>query len=136
MQQDYLLALMTVDDGAVDVAAKDLRAEYFDGMERQALFTYLTSKRNHELEKTIPEDLHDIETYVKIVLLKAETRYVSLDGQDRLVEAVSLVRQVKQQHRTRQKQQLTEALRDAEALHNDDESGRLRAALNALIKEE
>ncbi|MGE5312612.1 MAG: DNA primase [Acidobacteriota bacterium] len=136
MQQDYLLALMTVDDGAVDVAAKDLRAEYFDGMERQALFTYLTSKRNHELEKTIPEDLHDIETYVKIVLLKAETRYVSLDGQDRLVEAVSLVRQVKQQHRTRQKQQLTESLRDAEALHNDGESARLRAALNALIKEE
>lgn len=135
MQQDYLLALMTLDDGAIDIA-NELTADFFDGVERQALFTYLTASRNHELEKSIPEDLHDIETYVKIVLLKAETRYVPLDGEERLVEAVSLVRQIKQQHRTNQKQHLTEALREAEATHNDAEISRLRAALNVLIKEE
>lgn len=135
VQQDYLLALMTIEDGAVDVA-KDLGAEFFDGVERQALFTYLLGHRPPELEPDIPEELHEIETYVKIVLLKAEMRYSTLDGQDRLVEAVSLVRQLKRQQRTKQKQRLTEALRDAESAHNEAESERLRAALNALIKEE
>ncbi len=135
IQQDYLLALMTVEDGAVDVA-KDLGAEFFDGVERQALYTYLLGHRPPELEPDIPEELHEIETYVKIVQLKAETRYSALDGQDRLVEAVSLVRQLKRQQRNKQKQQLTEALRNAESVHDEAESNRLRAALNALIKEE
>lgn len=135
VQQDYLLALMTIEDGAVDVA-KDLGAEYFDGMERQVLYTYLLGHRPSTLETTIPEELHEIETYVKIVLLKAETRYDTLDGQERLVEAVSLVRQLKRQHKTKQKYRLTEALRDAESAHDEPESERLRAALNALIKEE
>ena len=135
IQQDYLLALMTTEDGAVDVA-KDLGAEYFEGVERQALYTYLLGHRPAELEPDIPEELHEIETYVKIVLLKAEARYNALDGQDRLVEAVSLVRQLKRQHRTKQKQRLTEALREAESVHDETESERLRTALNALIKEE
>lgn len=133
--QDYLLALMSVERGAVDVA-EGLAAEFFEGVERQALFAYLISTPEHDLVETIPEELHEIETYVKIVLLKAETRYIPLDGAERLVEAVSLVRQVKQQHRTRQKQQLTEALRQAERSHDEAESNRLRAALNAIIKEE
>lgn len=135
VQQDYLLALMTIEDGAVDVA-KDMGAEFFDGVERQALYTYLLGHRPSELEEAIPEELHDIETYVKIVLLKAEARYSALDGQDRLVEAVSLVRQLKRQHRTKQKQRLTDALRTAEGAHDEAESERLRTALNALIKEE
>jgi hypothetical protein len=125
---------MTVEDGAVDVA-KDLGAEYFEGVERQALYTYILGHRPTDLEQEIPEELHEIETYVKIVLLKAEARYSALDGQDRLVEAVSLVRQLKRQHRTKQKQRLTEALREAESAHDEAESERLRTALNALIKE-
>lgn len=135
VSQDYLLALMSCEEGAIDVA-RTLGAEYFDGMERQVLYTYLVGTRDQNLDKTIPDELHEIETYVKIVLLKAETRYQSLDGQDRLVEAVSLVRQLKQQHRTRQKQQLIDALRQAESEHDEVESERLRTALNALIREE
>ncbi len=135
VQQDYLLALMSVEDGAVDVA-KDLGAEYFDGMERQALYTYILGHRLVDLDKEVPDELHEIETYVKIVTLKAEARYSALDGQDRLVEAVSLVRQIKRQHKNRQKQRLTEALRDSESAHNETESERLRTALNVLIKEE
>ena len=132
--QDFLLALMSVERGAVDVA-EGLKAEFFEGVERQALFAYLISNPGHSLAQTIPDELQEIETYVKIVLLKAETRYNTLDGAERLVEAVSLVRQVKQQHKKRQKLSLTEALRDAESAHNDAESDRIRAALNALIKE-
>lgn len=132
--QDYLLALMSVERGAVDVAEK-LKAEYFEGMERQALFAYLLSNPNHNLSDEVPEELQEIDTYVKVVLLKAETRYNTLDGSQRLVEAVSLVNQVKQQHQKRQKILLTEALRETESSHNETESDRLRAALNLLIKE-
>ena len=135
IQQDYLLALMSMEDGAVDVA-RDLGAQYFDSVERQALYTYLLGHRPANLEQEIPDELHEIETYVKIVLLKAEMRYSTLDGQDRLVEAVSLVRQLKRQHRTKQKQRLIEALREAESAHDNAESERLRTALNVLIKEE
>lgn len=135
VQQDYLLALMTIEDGAIDVA-KDLGAEYFDGMERQAFYTYMLGHRPVTISADIPEELQDIETYVKIVLLKAETRYETLDGQERLVEAVSLVEQLKRQHRTKQKQRLTEALRESESAHDDAESTRIRTALNALIKED
>ncbi len=132
--QDYLLALMSIERGAVDVAEK-LKAEYFEGVERQALFAYLLSNPNHSIEVTIPEELQEIDTYVKIILLKAETRYNTLDGAQRLVEAVSLVNQIKQQHLKRQKTLLTEALRESESAHNESESSRIRSALNALIKE-
>lgn len=135
IHQDYLLALMTMEDGAIDVA-KGIKPDFFDGFERQALFAYLLSNRPHNLEDSIPEELHEIETYVKIVLLKAETRYAEASGQDRLVEAVNLADQLKRQHRTKQKTVLTEALRTAEAAYDEAESERLRAALNAIIKEE
>lgn len=132
--QDYLLALMSIERGAVDVATR-LKAEYFESMERQALFAFLLSNPNHSLTEAVPEELQEIETYVKIILLKAETRYNTIDGAQRLVEAVSLVNQVKQQHQKRQKLLLTETLREAESVHNESESKRIRAALNALIKE-
>lgn len=126
---------MSIEDGAIDVA-KGVKAEYFEGVERQALFAYLLSHRPHNLAEAIPEELQEIETYVKIVLLKAEARYQQLDGQERLVEAVSLVQQIKRQYRIAQKQRLTDALRQAESAGDMTESKRLLAALNALIKEE
>lgn len=135
IQQDYLLALMSIEDGAIDVA-KEVKAEYFEGVERQALFAYLLSHRPHSLTENMPEELQEIETYVKIVLLKAEARYQTLDGQERIVEAVSLVQQIKRQHRIAQKQRLTDALRQAESSGDTAQSKRLLAALNALIKEE
>ncbi len=135
IQQDYLLALMTCEDGAIDVA-KQLGAEYFADVERQALFGYLVSTRDKTLESRIPDELQEIDTYVKIVLLKAEARYSTLSGQERLVEAVNLVKQIKRQHKGKQKQRLTEKLREAESTHNESEAARLRSALNALIKEE
>jgi len=132
--QDYLLALMSL-DVAVHDSAKKLTAVEFEGEERQRLFQYLLD-HPAGITENVPEELKDIETYVKIVLFKAETRYVGLDGQDRLFEAVSLVRQTKEQKRKQTKQDLTTALRDAEANHNESEVERLRSQLNELIKEE
>lgn len=132
--QDYLLALMA-NDAAVHDVVKKLDVQDIHGSERKLLFEYLC-KHPAGIRDTIPFPLKEIETYVKIVLFKAETRYDGLDGQDRLVEAVSLVRQIKAQKRKHNKQELTERLRDAESQHDDKAVRHLRNELNDLIKEE
>lgn len=132
--QDFLLALMSADTAVHDVVKK-LSVADIDGEDRQRLFTYL-SEHPAGIQDDVPGELKDIETYVKIVLFKAEARYMGLDGQDRLVEAVKLVRQIKEQKRKHNKQDLTQALRDAEARGDTSETTRLMGELNELIKEE
>lgn len=132
--QDYLLALMTCEPAVRDVAKK-LDARELQGDERQQLFNYLL-EHPHELRDELPPELHQIETYVKIVLFKAETRYINLNGQERLTEAVSLVRQVKEQHRKQRKLELTTLLREAENEQNDARVSELQNELNTLIKED
>jgi len=132
--QDYLLALMAIEPAVHDVVKK-MKAEELEGDERQELFSFLLGDPDG-LKKDVPPQLQKIETYVKIVLFKAETRYQTLDGQDRLVEAVTLVRQVKEQHRKKKKKQLTNRLREAEVEHDSTEVARLQAELNTLIKED
>ena len=132
--QDYVLALMTIDSAVMDVVKK-LTIDDIQGNERKTLFRYLLEHQG-KIEAEIPGELKEIETYVKIVLFKAETRYEDLDGQDRLVEAVKLVRQIKEQKRKHNKQALTTALRDAEARGDASETVRLMGELNELIKEE
>jgi DNA primase len=132
--QDYLLALMTCEPAVNDVTKK-LDAQELRGEERQQLFRYLL-EHPRQLQDELPPELRQIETYVKIVLFKAETRYMNLNGQERLTEAVSLVRQVKEQHRKQRKLELTTLLREAENEHNDARVTQLQNELNTLIKED
>lgn len=132
--QDYLLALMAIDAATHDVVKK-LTPEELHGAERQQLFRYL-SEHPAGIGENIPIELKDIETYVKIVLFKAETRYSGHDAPDRLFEAVNLVRQIKGQKRKHTKQELTLQLREAESRGDEADVQRLRSELNYLIKEE
>lgn len=132
--QDYALALLAIDRSVLDVMKK-LNSSELDGEDRRKLFDYLL-EHPAGVGEQVPEVLKDIETYVKIVLFKAEARYEDLDGQDRLVEAVKLVRQIKEQKIKQNKLQLTHALRDAETRHDEQETTRLRNELYELIKEE
>ncbi|HET7630186.1 MAG TPA: DNA primase, partial [Candidatus Saccharimonadales bacterium] len=95
--EDYLLALLTVEPTAQDIARK-LEVEDFHGEERRMLFRYLRDDPKPFKADRMPKTLHEIETYVKLVLFKAETRYEDLSGQDRLVEAVALTKRLKAQH--------------------------------------
>jgi len=132
--QDYLLALMAIESAVHDVVKK-MTADALAGDHRRQLFTFLLGDPNG-LKGQVPPELREIETYVKIVLFKAETRYMNLDGQDRLVEAVTLVRQIKEQHRKKKKQQLTAQLREAENEQDTARVARLQSELNTLIKED
>lgn len=131
--QDDLLALTTV-----DVPSQELLATLDPGLlatpERQDLARFITSHRGATLSDT-PEDLHEIDTYVKIVLLKADTRYADMGENDRYFETARLVRMVEHEHLKQTRDELVRRLRDAETTDDEQVAQELRQQLNNLIKE-
>jgi len=105
----------------------------FVGGERQKLAEWL--KRHDKPLTDVPTALLPLETYVKIVQLKAETRYDGWSEQDSSLEVAKLLRQTEVEHKKQTKQRLINELRDAEADGDDKVAERLRAELHALIKE-
>lgn len=130
--QDNMLAL-----GFVDTAVRELflqiTPEMFATDERKDVLKYL--QQSSDPLDDIPRELQDYETYVKILLLKADTRYGQWSDKDRFTEAARLVRLTITEHKQTQKDALTKALRDAEDIGDEAEALRLRQALNELIKE-
>jgi DNA primase len=133
-KQDHLLALLCFENGVRDVAM-ELSVDAFEGDARQALFRYLVTHPGGLSLDQVPPELQEFEVYVKIVQLKAETRYSERTAQERNNEASHLVGQIKKQHLKQKKLALTNLLRDAEAGGNEPEVMRLRSELNDLIKE-
>ena len=82
-----------------------------------------------------PGDLQSFDTYVKILLLKADARYADWSDQDRYFETARLLRQVTNEHKKQKQEQLTTQLREAEAADDDVRAMELRTQLNTLIKE-
>ena len=134
VHQDYLLGLVVIDPSTHDVL-RHLAAEVVSGENRRKLLSYLLENRGKPLPETLPSELQGIETYVKIVTFKAETRYDAVDDNDRLIEAAQLVQRVQKEQRNRIKKQLDKALRDAEAKGDEATARDIRLRLNALIKE-
>ena len=130
--QDNMLAL-----ALIDPAVRELLAELTEDMlatdERKEVLRYL--RRSTETVQTTPQELQDYDTYVKILLLKADTRYGEWDDKDRYHEAARLVRLTITEHKQKQKDALMNALREAEDIGDEAEALRLRQALNELIKE-
>lgn len=134
-KQDHLLALLCLENDLRDVAM-ELSVDAFDGESRQALFRYLVNHPEGLSLESVPAELQEFEVYVKIVQLKAETRYSEHTAQERSNEASHLVGQIKQQHVKQKKTTLTSLLREAEVSGDEVEILRLRNELNDLIKEE
>lgn len=132
--EDNLLALLLGDiEGRAHLAR--LKREMFHGDERQEVAACLRESADDIDEEVLPAGLQKNETYVKVLLLKAEARYADWSDIDRKQETARLTEQVQTEHLKRKKTQLTAALRTAEDSHNDDEAMRLRGELNNLIKE-
>lgn len=134
-KQDYLLALLCLENDVRDIAM-ELSVDAFEGEARQALFRFLITHPEATPLREVPPELQAFETYVKIVQLKAETKYEEHTAQERINEASHLVGQIKQQHLKQKKLTLTSQLRDAEAGGNEADILQLRNELNDLIKEE
>lgn len=130
--QDNLLAV-----GLIDLAVRDLLQDVTPDMmttdERKATLQYLQT--NREPVQDVPDDLKNIDTYVKIVSLKADARYGDWSDEDRYFEAARLVRQLITEHKKTQKDILTTKLRDAEERGDDEAAKVVRQQLNDIIKE-
>jgi len=130
--QDSLLAI-----ALVTPAVRETLAPLTDDMlatdERKAVLNYL--RRSDDAVQATPKDLQNYDTYVKILLLKADTRYGEWSDDDRRFETARLVRLTITEHKKTQKDVLTKALREAEDIGNEAEALRLRQSLNELIKE-
>jgi DNA primase len=131
--QDNLLAVALIDVACRDLF-KEADTETFAGEERQAVAKYLSVKSGKVVEDT-PKELQKYDTYVKILLLKADARYGDWNDQDRYLETARLLRQVATEHKKKQKDLLTEQLRDAEALGDEKKATKVRERINNLIKE-
>ncbi|MDQ5932591.1 MAG: primase [Patescibacteria group bacterium] len=106
----------------------------FAGPERQSIAAWLKS-HSEPLVDEVPAALKPLETYVKIIQLKAESRYEGWSEQDSSLEVAKLLRQTEVEHKKQTKERLINDLRDAESAGNDQLADDLRAQLYALIKE-
>ncbi len=131
--QDNLLAALLVDPATHDLLA-GINAEMFSNEARRAVVDYVLANQGSPVLDT-PADLQKFDTYVKILLLKADTRFADWSDQDRYLETARLVRQVITEHRQKQKNELNRDLRAAEEIGDEAKASEIRAKLNKLIKE-
>ena len=131
--QDNLLALALTDAPSQELF-RPVDGSMFAGQARQAIAEFLAKNAGKKLETT-PENLQNYDTYVKILLLKADARYADWSDQDKLFETARLLRQVENEHKKQTQVTLTNQLREAENGGDDAKAAQLREQLNTLIKE-
>lgn len=131
--EDELLAVAAIDAPSQELF-EHLDTSYFHGEERQALARYYATHGCAVLDDT-PEELQKYDTYVKIVLLRADERYIKLDSNERYYETARLIKQMKQEHMKQTRDTLTAELREAESNGDDTRAMQLLVQLNELTKE-
>ena len=133
VHQDDALAAALQDAPSQDAFAH-MNLEVFIGEERQAVARYLAMHPGKAVMDT-PVELQKYDTYVKILLLRAETRYADMDASDRVFETARLLRQIEYEHKKQRQLDLIAELRIAEEQGDEAKANELRVTLNALIKE-
>lgn len=132
--QDSLLALTAAYPETRSVLKGALSAG-FRGEQRQRIGSYIFMLENNPIPDRLPHSLQSDDTYVKILLLKAEDRYAAWDSQDRYVEAAKLARDVINEQKRNRKKELIKELRQAETKGDTTLVSQLIGELNNLIKE-
>ncbi|MCA9338950.1 DNA primase [Candidatus Saccharibacteria bacterium] len=132
--EDNLLALALIDNDARELLKKMSKGD-FESDEQRHLFSFFLKNPQQSVGESIPEGLREIDTYVKVLLLKADARYAAWSAQDRYLEAAKLIRQMQNEKVKLKKRELTRALREAEEAGDEKKSAALRSALNKIIKE-
>lgn len=131
--QDNVLAVAVCDPAVRDLF-KDVQSAMFAGEHRQKFVEYLLNHPGKQIKET-PGELKNYDTYVKIVLLKADTRYADWSDKDRYFETAKLLRQVTTEHKKQQKEVLDYKLKEAEEADDEEKAADIRAQLMTLIKE-
>lgn len=134
--QDRLLALLVmfpITRRFLETA--DTSVFVFSTPERQRVFEYVSQNPHVTIADTVPEDLKDVEDYVKILLLKAEELYaVGFDANERLRELQDLIEKLKTKYFANQRQQLSEQIKQAEEAGDEAAVAKLLQEFNQLLK--
>lgn len=130
---DDLLAVAIIDPACRSMLTQSL-AGSLPRPEQQRLYDYILHNKNTSLTNT-PKNLQDIDTYVKIVILRAETRYAPWSDQDRYQETARLIRHIEYENKKNKRDTLIDQLREAEQSGEDQAAHQLREQLNVVIKE-
>jgi DNA primase len=131
-QEDILLGIMVAHPVTRGLLAS-FNPDLITNPARKKLLEYV--KANQQSLAETPAELKDIETYVKIVELKAETRYGTWQESDIQLEAARLLRQIEVEQKKKTTETLMNELREAELEGDDKRSEELRTKLTKLIKE-
>lgn len=129
---DNLLAVLAITPNARNIL-QQIDIDLLDGKARQELTQFM--KSSEKALEPLPKTLQEIETYVKIVELKAETRYAGWTEQDKSLEATRLLRRISTEQKKQEKANLLEKLRDAETAGDEKSATALRMQLHEIIKE-
>lgn len=133
LHEDDALAVATIDAPSQELF-EHLDLGLLHGEERQELARYMVAHAGKVITAT-PAELQKHDNYVKMVLLRAETRYAEWDSNDRYYEAARLIRQIEHEHKKQTQERLIIELREAEQAGDEPVADRLRGQLNTLIKE-
>ena len=107
----------------------------FSNPERQRVFEYVIQNPHVTISDSVPEDLKDVEDYVKILLLKAEELYaVGFDANERLRELQDLIEKLKTKYLAYQRRQLSEQIKAAEEIGDEAKVSQLLEEFNQLLK--
>jgi DNA primase len=131
--QDNLLALLLLDKASRDLVT-GLSSDVFEGDDRRAVFQFVI-KHPEKVIADVLKNLQKYDIYVKILLLKADTRYGDWSEKDRYYESAELVRKVMDEHTKIQKHNLITELSRLEAEGNEVSAAEVRSRLSELIKE-
>lgn len=110
-------------------------SEQFDAPRQQQMLHFIESLGGQGFDGNLPQELHSIEDYVKILLLKAEELYGSWSSTDRTIEAIGLARRLSRENMQKAKQRLTHAIADAEQRGDENEASQLLNQYHKLLKE-
>lgn len=132
LYQDDLLALAILSAEA-RAALADLGAEQLQGEERQALAEFFIkqgAKPGKISGKNLPKPL----LRAKVLMLRAEEQYQSWNMNEVKEQVKHLINRIKSDKQKQQHKQLTDALRQAEELGDEQLVSQLRLELNEIIK--
>jgi DNA primase len=136
LYQDQLLSLVVT----YPLTRRFLQTEsdrlIFSTPERQRVYEYLETNPHVSLNDEIPEDLKDVEDYVKILLFKAEELYGAFDANERLRELRDLVHRLTTEYQKQQKIELSAEIKAAEEADDEALVQKLLLQFNELLKKE
>ena len=136
LYQDQLLSLLVAYPSTRRLLEMETARLVFSSPERQRVYEYVELNPHVSLNDDIPEDLKDVEDYVKILVFKAEELYNSFDANERLRELRDLIQKLTLKYKKEQKQELTEEIRTAETAGDEKKVAKLLDEFNNLLKKE